>query len=351
MHLTIYRNYSWKTAILNLLKSWYCTFYTDSFSPKSWITHTTAVDSEDELSKIDILPKVKDKHFLTPELAPIFTTDEKDLGFILGTITRIADGHGLASDSGAHGHREHGDTMFVWTGAAVDIPHNVYKLLSGLGFKLYFHRLSYKDKTDEELFASTSGIFSRKMANIQSALYDYLAWFEIGPDLIHDEQSGLCKMQWNDEKNEKEAIMWIIKLARLLGRLRCIAQTWRDKSDSTGSTWGYSVTQPESPERAIEVLKNLARGHALSTGRNYITLEDIPIVVKTVLSTAHLDKVGLMFFLISNKGRALTKEIEKFLNVTRPTALRNMTELEVTGLVETKRCRHQQIVHHVLRHR
>jgi hypothetical protein len=81
---------SYKTVILELLKPWYCTFYTDKFSPKSWITHTTALDSEEKLAKIDMLPKIKDRHFLTRELAPIFTTDEKDLGEILGTITRIA---------------------------------------------------------------------------------------------------------------------------------------------------------------------------------------------------------------------------------------------------------------------
>ena len=109
---------SYKTIVISLLKRWYCTFYTDSFSPKAWVTHTTAVESEEELMKIDMLPKVKDRHFLTPELAPIFTIEEKDLGLILGAITRIADGHGYGSDSGAHGHREYGDTMFVWTGAS-----------------------------------------------------------------------------------------------------------------------------------------------------------------------------------------------------------------------------------------
>jgi hypothetical protein len=77
---------TYKTVTLSLIEPWYCTFYTDSFSPKSWITHTTAVDSEEQLKRIDMLPKIKDRHFLTPELAPIFTTDEKDLGQILGTI-------------------------------------------------------------------------------------------------------------------------------------------------------------------------------------------------------------------------------------------------------------------------
>jgi hypothetical protein len=207
---------SYETVILELLKPWYYTFYTDKFSPKSWITHTTALDSEEKLAKIDMLPKIKDRHFLTPELAPIFTTDEKDLGEILGTITRIADGHGLASDSGAWGDREHGDTMFVWTGAAVDVPYKVYKLLGNLGFKIYFSRLPVSEKTEDQLLQDLSGVFSKKKANIQSALYDYLAWFEIGPDLIHDEQSDLNKIWWNYTKDEEQALRWIIKLARVL---------------------------------------------------------------------------------------------------------------------------------------
>jgi predicted transcriptional regulator len=325
---------SYKTVVLNLLKPWYCTFYTDSFSPKAWITHTTAVDSEEELMRIDMLPKVKDRHFLTPELAPIFTTEEKDLGLILGAITRIADGHGYGSDSGAHGHREYGDTMFVWTGAAVDIPYKIYKLLAGLGFKIYFFRLPYKEKTEDELLKQMKERFNEKKASIESALYEYLIWFEIGPDLIHDEQSGLRRMRWNDESDDEQALRWIVKLAAVLKHLRCIAKAWDIKDDSQGSNYGYSVTQPESPERAIEVLRNLARGHALLTGRNFITLEDIPIVVKTVLSTANIDKVGLVRLLIANNGKLTTKEIEKSLNVTRTTALRNMVELKVIGLVD-----------------
>jgi hypothetical protein len=327
---------SYKTVVLSMMNIWDNTFYTDNFSPKAWITHTTAVDSEEKLTKIDMLPKVKNKHFLTPELAPIFTTDEKELGTTLGTITRIADGHGLASDSGAHGHREYGDTMFIWTGAAVDVPYKVYKLLGNLGFKIYFFRLPYKEKTQDELLEHMKGRFSKKKANIQSALYEYLGWFEIGPDLIHDEQSGLSKMQWDDDNDDKTALLWIIDLARLLSHLRCIAQTWIIEGDNQGSNYGYTHTQPESPERAMEVLRNLARGHALSTGRNYITLEDIPIVVKTVLSTAIIDRVGLVRLLMAKDGTVTTADVVDALKVTKKTALRNMTELMVIGLVDIK---------------
>jgi hypothetical protein len=66
-----------------MINIWDNTFYTDSFSPKAWITHTTAVDSEEKLKKIDMLPKMKDKHFLTPELAPIFTTQKEGQELVL----------------------------------------------------------------------------------------------------------------------------------------------------------------------------------------------------------------------------------------------------------------------------
>ena len=84
-----------------------------------------------------MLPKIKDKMFLTPELSPMFTTKEEDLMQLLGIITRVADGHGYVSDSGAHGHRGYDeDIMFTWTGAAVDIPYRVYRILGNLGAKL-----------------------------------------------------------------------------------------------------------------------------------------------------------------------------------------------------------------------
>jgi hypothetical protein len=66
----------------------------------------------------------------------------------------------------------------------------------------------------------------------------------------------------------------------------------------------------EEPDRAMTQLYNLARGHALSQGRNYIALEDVPLVVKVVLSTASIEKV---------------------------TAHRTMTELKALSLVDMKK--------------
>jgi hypothetical protein len=104
------------------MKKWPNAFYTDNFTARSFVSHSTAVNPE-ELVEIDMLPKIKNKLFLTPELSPLFTTKEEDLQQLLGIVTRIADGHGYVSDSGAHGHRGYDeDIMFVWVGAAVDNP-------------------------------------------------------------------------------------------------------------------------------------------------------------------------------------------------------------------------------------
>jgi hypothetical protein len=53
----------------------------------------------------------------------------------------------------------------------VYIPYNIYRLLAGLGFKIYFFRLPYNEKTEEELLKHKKERFNKKKANIESGLY------------------------------------------------------------------------------------------------------------------------------------------------------------------------------------
>jgi hypothetical protein len=87
-------------------------------------------------------------------------------------------------------------------------------------------------------------------------------------------------------------------------------------------------------DRAIRQLYNLARGHALSGGRNYITLDDIPLIIKVVLSTASIERVTIFDLLLAYKGTMTTTQIADSLNISQPTALRTMTELKALCLVE-----------------
>jgi hypothetical protein len=142
---------SLKTVGIELFRKWPQTYYTDNFSARSFVSHSTAVTKE-QLEEIDMLPKIRNKLFLTPELAPTFAAKDDDLIQVLGIMTRVLDGHGYESDSGAHGHRGYNERMmFVWVGAAVDIPYKVHKLLGTHGPKLYFLRLpKSENKTEDE---------------------------------------------------------------------------------------------------------------------------------------------------------------------------------------------------------
>jgi hypothetical protein len=323
---------SLKTQDIELFRRWPQTFYTDSFTAKSFVSHSTAVKA-DELADIDMLPKIKNKLFLTPELAPTFAAKDDDLVQSLGIMTRILDGHGYESDSGAHGHRGyHEEVMFTWIGAAVDIPRKVHKYLGTLGPKLYFLRLPKAEKTEDDYYRQIrSDDFAAKINDIHTALFDYLKWFEAGPNLVNE--NGLPKMQWNNEKDDEDALRYIIRLARLLGHLRGVVPTWETK-DTQGLDYAYTVATIEEPDRAITQLKNLARGRALSQGRNYITLEDVPIIVKVVLSTASIERVKVFDLLLRHNGMLDTSDITNGMNTTKPTALRTMAELKALELVD-----------------
>jgi AAA lid domain len=322
-----------KTASLIMLNKWPQTFYTDHFTSKSLVSHSTAI-TKDELVEIDMLPRWKNKLVLLPELAPIFTAKDEDLTHLLGILTRVLDGQGYQSDSGAHGHRGYDERiMFVLAGASVEIPHKVYKALGYLGPKLYFLRIPSHDKTQEERLANLSENFGDKEERIQAALFDYLKWLEIRPDMKIDNESGLPKIEWDHSKDEREALIYIIKLADLLAPLRGVSQIWETRG-TQGSDYGYTIPIVEDPSRATTQLYNLARGRALSHGRNYVTKEDVPLVIKVVLSTGPVERVRILDRLIADNGDLTTGQITGALSIASQTAKRTMIELTLLGLVD-----------------
>lgn len=321
-----------KTVSLTMLNIWPQTFYTDSFTSRSLVSHSTAV-SKDDLKDIDMLPRWKNELVLLPELAPIFTAKDDDLTQLLGILTRVLDGNGYESDSGAHGHRGYREKiMFTLVGASVDIPYKVYKVLGYLGPKLYFLRLPKENRSEDERLKQSREDFSEKVKRIQAALFEYLKWLEIRPDMQVEKESSLPKIRWDFSKDDEMVERYIIRLAKLLAHLRGVAVTWETRN-TQGSDYGYTRPIIEDPSRAGTQLKNSARGHALFHGRNYLTKEDIPIVIKTVLSTASVERVSVFDKLLANEGRLTTTQITGALNISSPTAKRTMTELSVLELV------------------
>jgi predicted transcriptional regulator len=118
-----------------------------------------------------------------------------------------------------------------------------------------------------------------------------------------------------------------------LARLRAVVPTF-ETHGTQGSDYSYGIPTIEEPGRAITQLRNLARGHALLKGRNYITSDDIPIVIKVVLSTTPIERATIFDILIANKGSLTTSKIIKSLNITAHTAHKTMIQLSALGLVD-----------------
>ena len=356
---------SLKTFIVELFRHYYeHTLYTDKFSPRALVSHNSGMN-EKQLRKIDLLPKIRNKLFLTPELSPMFSVKEDDLIEILGLLTRIADGQGYESDSGAQGHRGYsGIMMYCWIGAAVDIPRKVFRLLGTLGPKLYFFRMPWIQVKEEEYLESRNEDFNAKKKDVETALLEYLFYFDANPEIILEQDTELESIIWNHkgekdngngddtetesteehmipkiemhtEADDIEAHRAIVKLGVMLAHLRAVVPTYpTTRAQGGGTEYTYGMPLIEDSSRAITQMRNLAKANALSQGRRYITLDDIPIVTHMAFSTATLERVRLFELLIENQGKLTTDFLTTSLNISAPTARNTMTELAVAGLVD-----------------
>lgn len=353
---------SLKTLVIELFRKYPHSFYSDSFTPNSLISHNSAL-TEEQLQKVDMIPKMRNKLVLIPEMASIFTSKDDDLRRVLGHITRLADGHGLESDSGAQGHRKYGNTFFGWIGAAVEIPPRVWKLLGTLGHKIHFFRPFQTETKDEELLEIVkSDNFSKKLQEVENVLYDYLITLEAAPDGENTRISsdGITKIKWNNNTNDEQedALVWMTKLSRLLAHLRgsvYLSETKpyrvKNKDNEQKDTGNSSETKAsaisyveeldydngipiiEKPTRAVTLLRNLAIGHAFSQGRDSISSKDLPMIIRVVLSTTMIGRSKVFELLIEMNGELSTSTICRELGVSPPTAKRAMRELQALKLV------------------
>ncbi len=320
-----------KSTILEILESLPNSYLSDSFTPKSFVSHSANSKKED-LGKIDLLPKIKHKTLITPELAPLFSGNQDQLVEYFGMLTRILDGRGFQSDSGVHGKRGYsGDYYFTWLGAVIDIPHRVWGLLGNLGPKIYFFRLPDDSKTNQEKLDQIKrnlkeNSYVTKLASSKDAIKKFWNFIENRPEQKED------KVIWNTENDDESTMNRIIQLAMVLSNLRAAIPTWHT-SDSGGAQYNFEMPTIENPSRASSALYNLARGHALLCGRNYITKDDLCVVIPTALSSAPRERVELFRLLIENNGKINTEQFMNLVKVSRSTALKEMQKLTILGLV------------------
>lgn len=310
-----------KTTILGFYDKLVYSYPSDKFTPKSFVSHSATVKRE-ELSSIDLLPRIKNKCFITPELAPVFGAGDDELLDNISIMTRVLDGQGFTSDSGVHGQRGYREPiMFTWLGAIVDIPYRVWKVLGNLGSRLYFLRLE-SENTDEDqdmnnLLGRSYMVKLEECRQYARRYVDYIANYKID--------------SWDKSKDDKHTLRVIIRVARLLAHLRAVVPVWSTEGTS-GMEYAFGSPTIENPDRAESALYNLARGHALSCGRLQINNEDLTPVIAVAFASASKERYTLLEILLSSKGECKTRDLMEKLGCSRSTALKTMKELSIIGL-------------------
>jgi hypothetical protein len=271
----------------------------------------------EELDKVDLLPKIKHKVLLTPELSTIFRGKPDELANRFSVITRVLDGQGLMIDSGTHGRRGYeGDHLFAWLGATTPLEPVVWKVMAQLGSRLFFLNLdSAAAPSIQDLISTNHSGMSYKdsLAECQAAVHHALS-------TVFEQHKGIRQVQWNRSSNSVPILESIARYAQLLATMRSPAQK-------------EGLHEPESARRANAIFYNVARGHALVCGRTRLTEDDLPIIARLTMSSMQKRRRDLFRALILNSDHRLTVgEASKALRVTHVTAENVIEEFQWLGI-------------------
>jgi len=315
-----------KGTTLSVFKSCPLTYWSDDFTAQAFLPLTANL-SEDELRKIDLIRKIKDKTLIVPELAPIFQERADKLRKTIAILTRVFDGEGLRRDGGTHPQRMFsGECRFTLLAATTPPHEGLWKILGKLGNRLCFIHFpdsrSYSTTEDfiEAYLVETA--YKDKIEAVRGIVNSYLT------ELFNAE-----RLEWDRSNDPRELLMKIAQLAELSGRLRGLIPSNRLHN----GTYDRGFPEIEQPERFTTLLINLARGRALIHGRRNIDNSDLELVKKVALSSCYEGRYRLIQYLIENEGEAVTEEVEDLLGCAKSTALSLIEDLTILGVVERVR--------------
>ena len=311
-----------KGTALDTIKGPPRTYQCDDFTPAAFVSEA-ANKTEDELRKIDLLPRIEGKALVVPELAPIFGARSDVLKKTISVLTRVLDGEGYYRDAGTAGKRGYdGPHHFVFLGASTPFEDHVWKILGKLGNRLC---ILVMPETDDDEFSKDFSRVLREEKSVKEKLEEARV---VVCDVL-DQLESLKVVDWDREKDPQEVVEKISLLAELSGGLRGNIQRVRVESGS----YERGFKQIESPKRFTILLYNIARGRALVNGRRNIDDSDLELVREIALSSCPYGRYRLMEFLISQGGEVETIAVEGLLGCSKAYALDLMRDLEELGVV------------------
>jgi len=276
-----------KTTVLDFLDT-PVIFATDNFTPRAFVNHSANVEKSKLATEVDLLPRIRHKMMVVKDLSPMFSKRADDVKEGMGAMTRVLDGRGYTSDSGAHGHRGYtGDYVFGFLSATTPLGRNIWEMMSTLGPRLLFLQIDPEIETEaeqlEKLLSDVS--YREKVEECRVAVSTYM-------DHLWERHGGIRGLEWDRQSDDRERMMELVRLANLGSALR--GQPARENADPSLDEYNFSPAIVEGPDRYRSMLYNLARGHAISEGRMQLDISDVKMAADVTLSSGTPMRVRLL---------------------------------------------------------
>jgi hypothetical protein len=191
--------------------------------------------------------------------------------------------------------------------------------MAQLGSRLFFLVMdSGAEVTPQDLLESDDGpSYLERLTACKSAVHPFLT-------ALFKADGGVRGVKWTTADDPKPVREWIARLATILAAMRSEPQ--REGDPDEGRT-GLTPAKREQPRRAYAVLRNLARGRALTYGRRQLAEGDLPMVARVVVSSMPGEAARVFPALVQAGQEGLTvSQVRQALGVRHPETARGVME-------------------------
>ena len=289
-------------------------YRSDKFTTASFVSQS-ASKKKAQLLQVDLLPRIKNKVLVTPELAPTFRGRREEIAERFSILARVLDGRGLTVDGGTHGRRGYeGDYPFLWLGATTYLSKVAFEAMASVGNRIFLFDTLPPRPNLEELanLAMRGGSAGNEEACTDACeiLLDHFFSEHLTDDRDDENGPGLLE---RPTLEPKEANV-IASSAWMIARLRAQIQG-----------------REEYEYRIVESLTLLAQGRAAIEGSSVVLPEHLLIIRHIAMSSARPELRPLIAALLrEDSGTLDVRQVEGLLGCSRDTALVRMEALAGT---------------------
>jgi len=306
---------SGKSTLLEIIKELPVILWRDNLTPAALLSASPNIEPEDQL-----LNQLNGKVLTIPELAPL--VNNKDAKTIMPDFVRLLDGNSMVRHTGLGVLGTTESQKFNMIGAIVRISPKLWELFGNMGPRLVFLRLPDREQSLDDTVNRLTQLASERSyteklevaRKIVLAFYENIAKFY--PDGI----------SWNKEKDDKETLDQIAKLAVFVTKMRAVIP--KENRQYVGNPL------VEDPTRIYMTLLGIVRCMAFVRGRTYVSAEELPVAYRIAIDSVPEERSRVLLSIIDNDRTITSKEYAAITGVSRGTVYNRFEEMVRLGMCD-----------------